>query len=530
MPFPTFPASSDLIGWWARLSPERVAVVDRSRGGRHTFAELDAAAERWARTLAMLGVRAGDRVATLSGNRVDVIALYFGSARLGAMLVPLNWRLAAVELARVIADAAPRVLVGEGRHRALGEAAVARAAGQRADTRDDVTPNEPRWVDVDADADALHAKSASLHAPRARCDANTPAMLLYTSGSTGKPKGAILPHRQIYYNAVATTVGWQIGSTDVAIVANPFFHTGGWHVFSTPLWHRGGTIVLFDQFEPTAFLDAIAEERVTLAFSVPTQIGMLTESPSWGRPVPSLRFLISGGAPCPAALGERVRAAGVRFREGYGLTECGPNCFAMTDEEALRRPGSVGWPSPFLEMRLDASGAEPQSGEPGELLLRGPQMFGGYFNDPARTAEAVDSDGWLHTGDLAIRDADGAYRICGRKKDMFISGGENVYPGEVEAALTECPGVGEAVVVGVPDARWGEVGRAFVVRRAGSDVSVDAIVMHVRRRLAGYKVPKSVVLVDELPRLGSGKPDRRALAAGALPDLAASSDSTAGRG
>jgi len=284
-------------------------------------------------------------------------------------------------------------------------------------------------------------------------------------------------------------------------------------VFSTPLWHRGGTIVLFDQFEPTAFLDALSEEGVTLAFSVPTQIGMLTESRSWGRPLPLLRFLISGGAPCPGALGDRVRAADIRFREGYGLTECGPNCFAITDDEALLRPGAVGWPSPFLETKLlaDGAGGEPEVGEPGELLLRGPQMFAGYFNDPVRTGEALDAEGWLHTGDLATRDADGAFRICGRKKDMFISGGENVYPGEVEAALVECPGVGEAVVVGVPDEKWGEVGRAFVVRSGGHSVTADAIAAHARQRLAGYKVPKRIVLVDDLPRLGSGKPDRRAL-------------------
>jgi fatty-acyl-CoA synthase len=273
--------------------------------------------------------------------------------------------------------------------------------------------------------------------------------------------------------------------------------------------------VLFDQFDPTAFLDAIAEERVTVAFGVPTQIVMMTQSASWGHEMPSLRFLISGGAPCPEALADRVRAAGIRFRQGYGLTECGPNCFAITDEEALRRPGAVGWPSPFLEMRLSlgTGNGEPGVEEPGELLLRGPQMFGGYFNDSVRTAEAVDAEGWLHTGDLAIRDADGAYRICGRKKDMFISGGENVFPGEVEAALSECPGVGEAIVVGVPDEKWGEVGRAFVLCRAGDATTAEQIIAHVRPRLAAYKVPKSVVLVDELPRLGSGKADRAALKA-----------------
>jgi fatty-acyl-CoA synthase len=499
-----FPSTSDLIAWWARLAPARVAIVDRPRGGRHTYADMNSSAERWGRALASLGVKRGDRIATLTGNRVEAIALFFGAMRVGAVLVPLNWRLSVAELARVIGDAAPVMVVGEDRFRSLGEAAVA------------ASEVSVRWLELDREAASLLAAADTYGSvARVEAEADAAAMLLYTSGSTGKPKGAILPHRQIHYNAVSTTVGWQIGSTDIAVVANPLFHTGGWHVFSTPLWHRGGTVVLFDQFDATAFLDAIAEERVTVAFGVPTQIVMMTQSASWGREMPSLRFLISGGAPCPETLGIRVREAGIRFRQGYGLTECGPNCFAITDVEALRRPGAVGWPSPFLEMRLSSGIGRGESGidEPGELLLRGPQMFGGYFNDPVRTAEAVDGDGWLHTGDLAIRDADGAYRICGRKKDMFISGGENVFPGEVEAALSECPGVGEAVVVGVPDEKWGEVGRAFVVCRSEAPVTAEQIIADVRRRLAGYKVPKSVVVVDELPRLGSGKADRAALKA-----------------
>ena len=515
MTFPRFPAESDLIGWWGRLTPDRVAIVDRARDARHTYAALDERADRWARALGELGVRRGDRVATLAGNRVDAIALYFGATRAGAMLVPLNWRLAAPELTRVVEDAAPAVIVGESRFRALGEAATSSLQ------------TTVRWIDIDVEAPALLA-AVDRHSPLGvhPVEPDSPAMLLYTSGSTGKPKGAILPHRQIYYNAVATTVGWEIGANDVALVSSPFFHTGGWHVFSTPLWHRGGTVVLFDQFEPASFLDAIVEESVTIAFGVPTQLAMLTQTTSWGRPMPSLRFLISGGAPCPQALGERIRQAGIRFREGYGLTECGPNCFAITDEEAVRRPGFVGRPAPFLEMKLTSADREQGMGnpdqknsveQPGELLLRGPQMFGGYFNDPVRTAEAVDADGWLHTGDLAVRDGHGFYRICGRKKDMFISGGENVFPGEVEAALSECAGVAEVVVVGVPDEKWGEVGRAFVLPRLGEPVSTDDLLAHVRRRLAGYKVPKSFVLVDKLPRLGSGKVDRKSLAESALP-------------
>ncbi|MBP9107386.1 MAG: AMP-binding protein, partial [Gemmatimonadaceae bacterium] len=248
--------------------------------------------------------------------------------------------------------------------------------------------------------------------------------------------------------------------------------------------------------------------------TIPTQLVMLLESPAWGGEIPSLRCFISGGAPCPVSLMERVRAAGYGMKEGFGLTECGPNCFSMPLDEAPRRPGSVGWPVPFLEMRLarvDGSEAEPD--EAGELLLRGPQMFSGYFDDPVRTDESVTSDGWLRTGDLAVRDADGAYRICGRRKEMFISGGENVYPGEVESVLIEHPSVAEVAVIGVGDAKWGEVGRAFVVVRRGAAVVPDELLRWGRARLAAYKVPKGVTVLSELPRLGSGKVDRGALVA-----------------
>ena len=499
--YPVFPSRPDVVRWWARVRPTRVALVDRRRGERITYAELDAASERWAAALQALGVARGDRVAVLAGNRAELLSLFGGCLRIGAVLLPLNWRLAAPELSLVLADAAPSVVVGEGRFRAVAERA------------ESLTGARLRWVDLDDEAPALLARAGGGVA-HVRAEPDAPTMLLYTSGSTGKAKGVVLPHRQLFYNALATTTGWELGASDVGPVATPFFHTGGWHVLTTPLLHVGGTVVLFEQFEPGDFLAGLAEERCTFAFSVPTQITMLTECAAWGRPLPSLRFLISGGAPCPESLVSRVRAAGIPFRRGFGLTECGPNCFAIGDEESMARPGSVGWPSPYLEMRLAADdGREAEVDEPGELLLRGPQMFGGYWRDAARTAEVVDADGWLHTGDLARRDADGAYTICGRRKEMYISGGENVFPGEVEAALSECAGVSEVVVVGVPDAKWGEVGRAFVVPRAGESPSEAALVAHARSRLAGYKVPKSIVFLDALPRLGSGKADRVALAA-----------------
>jgi fatty-acyl-CoA synthase len=492
---PHFPRHPDPLRYWRRVAPHRIALVDRARGGRQTYAQLDAAADRWAGVLRGRGIGRGGIVAALAGNRRELAELFFACGRTGAALLPLNWRLSAAELSPILADARPDLLIGEARFR-------------------DRTPSaDGIWIDLDDEAPRLLAAD---HPPidDVEVDADDPLLILYTSGSTGKPKGAVLPHRQILWNAIATTTAWELTADDVAPVSTPLFHTGGWNVFATPLWHRGGTVVLLDGFDADGFLAAFEEEGCTVALTVPTQLLLMTESPRWGRPLPSLRRFVSGGAPCPASLAARVREAGYTFREGYGLTECGPNCFAISDDEAVRRPGSVGWPVPFLEMRLEAEdGGEAGAGQPGELLLRGPQVFAGYLRNPGQTAATFTADGWLRTGDLAMRDEDGAYRICGRRKEMYISGGENVFPAEVEAALCDCPGVAEAVVVGVPDEKWGEVGRAFVVPRGDALLTETEVAAHVRARLAGYKVPKSVFILPEIPRLGSGKPDRRALAA-----------------
>ena len=497
---PPFPAADDAVRRWATLAPARTALVEADGGARTDYAALDREGDAWGRVLAECGVGAGDRVALLAGTAPACVALFVACLRLRAMLVPLNWRLAPPELARVLADARPAVLVTDTRRRALADATLA-------------LPTAPgvRSLDLEA-ARGAGSRAAPLPVPHAGPEEGT--MILYTSGSTGVPKGVILPRRQLLYNAVATAVGWRFGPDEVAPVSTPLFHTGGWHVFLTPLLHLGATVVLVDAFEPEAFLATLAEHGCTMAFAVPTQLAMLADARGWGRPLPALRRIVAGGAPCPPRVRGEVRRAGYRFREAYGLTECGPNCFTTSDEAAEAHPGSVGWPVPFLELRLaDEQGREVAVGEPGELLLRGPQLFGGYFGAPERTAEVLTAEGWLRTGDLAVRDAAGVTRICGRRKEMYISGGENVFPGEVEAALCGCPGVAEAAVVGVADARWGEVGRAYVVARRGAELDVPTLLAQARGLLAGYKLPRHVVLVDALPRLGSGKVDRRALLA-----------------
>ncbi|MDP9176393.1 MAG: acyl--CoA ligase [Gemmatimonadota bacterium] len=498
--WPGFPRSPDSLRFWSKLSPGRTALVDRARDTRQSYAELTAAADRWAGVLQAKGVKRGDRIAVVAGNRHEVAELFFACGRVGAALVPLNWRLAPVELKAIIEHAQPVLLIGEGRFRGTAEYAISGNG----------SPIE--WIDLDSDAGRLLAASPT-HERDVETAANDAVLILYTSGSTGQPKGVIIPNRQILYNAIATTTAWELGPTDIAPVSTPFFHTGGWNVFATPLWHRGGRVVLFDGFDAAAFLEGFAEEKCTVGLTVPTQLVMMRESSRWGIELPALRFLACGGAPCPPSLSAEVRASGYTLREGYGLTECGPNCFAISDEEAVKRPGTVGWPVPFLEMKLETEdGREAESEASGELLLRGPQMFGGYLHDPERTADALAPGGWLRTGDLARRASDGAYSISGRRKEMFISGGENVFPGEVESVLCGHPGVSEVVVAGVSDPLWGEVGRAYVVRRQAVDsVTGENLIAFARTRLAGYKVPRSVVFLDELPRLGSGKPDRRAL-------------------
>lgn len=497
---PRFPTHPDPLRHWRTTAGDRIALVDRTTGARLTYAELDARAQRAAALLQAIGIGHGDRVGALSNNRIELIELFFACGRVGAALVPFNWRLAAAELTPIISHAGVKVCFGEGAYRPLAEAA-ARGTGI-----------DVRWVDFDDEYEVL-LRAGGLVSD-VDIDAEDPLLVLYTSGSTGTPKGAILPHRQIFFNALATTTGWQLTHEDIAPITTPCFHTGGWNVFATPLWQRGGTVVLMEKFDPADFLNAMRDERCTVSLTVPTQLLMMLEAPNWGIELPHLRSFFSGGAPCPVSVLERVRAAGYHIREGYGLTECGPNCFTIAHDEAIRRPGVVGWPMPFLEMKLvDETGNEVEADEIGELLLRGPQMFGGYLNDPVRTAEALAAGGWLRTGDLATRSIDGAYAIAGRRKEMYISGGENVFPAEVEAVLSTCPGIGEVAVIGVSDALWGEVGQAFVVRTKDAAVTEAAVLEYARERLAKYKVPRAISFVAEIPRLGSGKIDRARLSA-----------------
>jgi fatty-acyl-CoA synthase len=331
--------------------------------------------------------------------------------------------------------------------------------------------------------------------------------LLYTSGTTGKPKGVMIPHRMVAWNGLNTAVCWGLREDDVSPIYTPLYHAGGLGAFLTPIFAAGGTIVLHRGFEAAEILRTIHAEKCTVVLGVPTTWRMLLEAPEFAKTDFSrVRWFISGGAPLPLDLIEAYQRRGIVFKQGYGLTEVGVNCFSMTVEESVRKAGSIGKPLMFTEARLaDDAGCDVPDGEVGELLLRGPHVSKGYWQNTEATRDSLDTAGWFHTGDVARRDAEGFFTIAGRRKDMFISGGVNVYPAEVEAELFQHPAVRDVAVVGVPDPTWGEVGAAFVVRREGSAVTGRDLAAFLENRVARFKLPKSWTFVDALPRTPYGK-------------------------
>lgn len=485
------------IGEWLdrreQLSPDRVGLVDVATGARLTYRTLNTRARALATMLAeQQRIRPGDRVAVLAANCPEYLDALFACALLGATLVPLNWRLTVHELMIILADCEPALLIHDETYRPLALAAT----GVR---------GLPPLLDMRAFPGA-DAALASRVRPFVTLDGEEIALILYTSGTTGVPKGAMLSHRMLTWNAINTQISWGLRENDIAPIFAPFFHAGGLNVLTTPLYHLGGTVILLRDTSPAAVLRAIAAERCTLVFAVPTVFQTMMDSPDFATAdLSAVRFCITGGSSCPLPIIEGYAARGLQFRQGYGLTEVGVNCFSLAPEDALRKAGSVGRPVFHSAARIvDDQDRTVPNGTVGELVLSGPHVCSGYWRRPEATAEA-NLDGWWHTGDLALRDQDGYYYIVGRKKDMFISGGENVYPAEIEGVLATHQAIAEAAVIGRPDPKWGEVGLAVVVLRPHATLTETDTLTFCGTRLARYKIPKSVVFTESLPRNAMGK-------------------------
>ena len=487
---------TDWLSRNALYTPDAPALVWAPTGETYTYAELHRAGARLAKGLAeRFALSKGDRIAVLAENTTEHVLLFCAAQTAGYVLVPLNFRLAPPELQYLVDDSDPHVTFASEGYR---------------DTAQDLDGGEP-VVPLGAVEDLI--ESASGETGDDGPDLDDPLMILYTSGTTGRPKGAIIPHRMLFWNSVNTELRLNLTAEDRSFNAAPFYHTGGWNVLLTPFLHHGATTYLFPSFDPGAVLRTCEEEDMTILWGVPTMLKMMADHEAFDEvSFDSVRYAVVGGEAMPEPLIRTWQDKGVPIRQGFGMTEVGVNCFSLPERDALRKIGSIGFPNFYVDATVvDEDGDEVPPNTTGELLLRGPVVTPGYWNDPAATDEAIDENGWFHTGDLVEVDEKGYYYVVGRKHDMFISGGENVYPAEIESALYEHPQVDEAAVLGVPDDEWGEVGAAFVV--PDGDLSSETITAHCREHLAKYKVPKHVRLLDNLPLGDSGKVDKAALRA-----------------
>lgn len=483
----------------ARHQPQALAVHDLATGQRLTYLDLAATALALQQHWRAQGVAPGDRIAVLADNHPALLVLFSACQALGAVLVPLNTRLAAQELGTLLAATQPRCL--------YHSSAWATLAQSLADGPS-LEPMEPLL--------GLPRSETLPEAPPHRPE--QPLMLLFTSGSTGAPKGVVYTHGMLYYNALNTHERFGLGPADVALHLMPPFHTGGWHVLPTPTLFAGGALRLLPRFEAGPVLAALTDPAVSTAMLVPTMCRILTEDPAWpAARLSHLRFLVVGGEALSVPLIETWHAKGVAIRQGYGLTEAGPGITSLPAEDTLRKRGSIGTPNRHLQVRVvDVDGNACPPGTPGELQLSGPVVTPGYWQHPEATAAAFTPDGWLRTGDVVTCDPEGYYYVVDRIKHLYISGGENVYPAEVEAALRHYPGLADIGIVGVPDAQWGEVGVAFLVWHGPGPFDWEALRAWAKDRLASYKLPKRYHLVEGLPLGASGKIDRQALKRRAL--------------
>jgi fatty-acyl-CoA synthase len=489
------------LGSWtarrARKTPGRAALA--FEGEIWSYAALHDRTTRLAGALSALGVSRGDRVAYLGPNHPAFLETLFATGMLGAIFVPLNTRLAGPEIAYQLADSGASVLVHAPTHAALVD-----GIGDAVDIRVHIALGRPATDQMHGYQELLAASAAEpIDEPVSLDDT---CMIMYTSGTTGRPKGAALTHGNITWNSVNVLIDHDLAADEVALVSAPMFHTAGLNMLTLPVLLKGGTSVIVSGFDPEATLELVERQRITFMFGVPAMFQQVARSPRWpGADLSSLRILTCGGAPVPASLIAVYQQRGLTFLQGYGMTEAAPGTLFLDAGHSRSKAGSAGVPHFFSDVRVvrpDLSEVAP--GEAGEIVVQGPHVMPGYWGLPAESAAAF-TDGWFRSGDVARVDEDGYAYIVDRMKDMFISGGENIYPAEVENAILADPDVLECAVIGVPDDTWGEVGRAFVVCRGGAAVTEATVVSSLTGRLAQYKIPASVVLVAELPRTASGK-------------------------
>lgn len=484
------------INWFesrARLTPTETAVIEAKTDQSWSYQQLRERADKLAQYFKGNGIQKGDRVAILASNHISYFDFFFACMKTGAIFVPLNWRLAEAELTYILGDAAPELIGVEPQY-------LEKLPSRKTEAEVLLIPDS-NYLDL------LSTEPGTFHLELKESDA---LAMIYTGGTTGRPKGVVLSHRSILWNAINTVITWSLSKEDTTLTCMPMFHTGGLNVYCLPLLLVGGKIVLASEFDPNQAVEDLLKYRCTVVLFVPTMYHMIIQNEAFQQSsFPYMKVFVSGGAPCPHPIYEAFAKKGLAFKEGYGLTEAGPNNFYIESKDVMQKPGSVGKPMLFNDIRIVTNhGVQAVADEVGELLLRGHHSFEYYWNKPDQTADTIRDD-WIHTGDLARSDAEGFVYIVGRKKDMIITGGENVYPLEVENWLETHEAVDEVAVMGLEDDKWGEVVTAFVVLKTELDVA--ELEGYCNQKLTRYKVPKQFYHVDELPKTPVGKIDKAKL-------------------
>ena len=490
----------DWIASAADVTPDKVALTDLHSKRSFTYKEFD---KRVGQVAAWLrddvGVTKGDRVAVLSFNNPEFLEVQFACMRLGSVFVPVNFRLAVPELEYIVKDCAPKVLISEAELAETGTKVaelcelshhvITNSDGSDCSYEQAVRGRTPVTDIVDSTLEDLWC-------------------IMYTSGTTGRPKGCMITYMMGVFNAVNLAGAARLDTDCVHFCFMPLFHTGGLNVFTNPAFHMGGSVVLMRNFDPGQVMEVISDPKygVTHFIGVPAMFQFMAQHPGFEKlDVSRMRGAFVGAAPMPVALLNVWLDKGLKLQQGFGMTETGPSCLGLPVEDAKRKVGSSGKPVLHVKVKVvDEDGNEVPRGGMGELWCKGPTITKGYWNRPDANEKDF-TDGWLHTGDAVRVDEDGYYYIVDRTKDMYISGGENVYPAEVEDCLFRLEGVLEVAIIGVADDKWGEVGKAIITQKPGANVSEEAVISHCKENLAAYKVPKSVEFVQALPRNATGK-------------------------
>ncbi len=493
--------TTDWIGKWAMYQPNKTAVSSYETGQCLTYGQLNQQAEQTAHWWASLGIRSGDRVAALLDFCVEYVVLFGAAQKTGVILVPLNYRLSPRELDYLLSDSQPQMVICAEKYLPLLQQ---QSHYEAVNNRLTLTDYQ-QILSKDIVAGKWHFTLPT---------EDSPLFILYTSGTTGFPKGAIYTHKMAFWNSINTALRLDLTSADHTVICMPPFHTGGWNVFLTPFMHHGASVTLMQKFEASDVLRVLAAEKSTIFMAVPTMLKMMADAPEFEQAdLSAIRYFIVGGEPMPIPLIETWHhRKGIPIRQGFGMTEAGPNLFSLHQDDAICKKGSIGKPNFYVEVKLvDEAGNQVPTGQIGELLIKGPMVTPGYWQKPEATAQSFQGE-WFCSGDLLKCDEEGYFFVMDRKKNMFISGGENVYPAEIEHFLRQHERIAEVAVIPIPHEKWGEVGKAFIVPQNGAMLTEQEVLDFCQGRLARYKIPKEIVFINELPKNSTGKTDRRVLA------------------